>query len=88
MRQKTSISGWPQKGGAGRARRGENIYRRKDGRWEGRYMKGRKEDGKPRYGYGNGAGDGAVKSRLLRLKHRYLGVGPGSAGTFSDFARS
>jgi integrase len=70
------------------ARRGENIYRRKDGRWEGRYMKGRKEDGKPRYGYVYGAGYGAVKSRLLRLKHRYLGVGPGYAGTFSDFARS
>jgi len=32
------------------ARRGENIYLRKDGRWEGRYIKGRKPDGKPIYG--------------------------------------
>lgn len=31
-------------------RRGQNIYRRKDGRWEGRYHKGR-ENGKLRYGY-------------------------------------
>lgn len=31
-------------------RKGENIYRRKDGRWEGRYIKGR-ADGKIRYGY-------------------------------------
>ena len=27
------------------ARRGENIYKRKDGRWEGRYKSGVKEDG-------------------------------------------
>lgn len=26
------------------ARRGENIRKRKDGRWEGRYIKGRKPD--------------------------------------------
>lgn len=31
-------------------RRGENIYKRKDGRWEGRYIKGRVE-GKTKYGY-------------------------------------
>lgn len=31
-------------------RKGENIYRRKDGRWEGRYVKGR-ADGKTKYGY-------------------------------------
>ncbi len=31
------------------AKRGENIYKRKDGRWEGRYIIGRKPDGKPRF---------------------------------------
>ena len=31
------------------ARKGENIYKRKDGRWEGRYKNGYKSDGKPRY---------------------------------------
>lgn len=29
----------------------ENIYKRKDGRWEGRYYKGRKSNGSIRYGY-------------------------------------
>lgn len=32
-------------------RRGENIHKRKDGRWEARYIKGRKEDKKAIYGY-------------------------------------
>ncbi|MDO4324725.1 MAG: site-specific integrase [bacterium] len=32
-------------------KKGENIYKRKDGRWEGRYIKGRKPDGKAIYGY-------------------------------------
>lgn len=31
------------------ARRGENIYRRKDGRWEGRYKCGFDKDGKTKY---------------------------------------
>jgi len=30
---------------------GKNIYKRQDGRFEGRYIKGRKENGKPYYGY-------------------------------------
>ena len=32
-------------------RRGENIYKRKDGRWEGRYIKSRSATGKAIYGY-------------------------------------
>ena len=32
-------------------RKGENIYKRKDGRWEGRYIKARSEKGKAIYGY-------------------------------------
>lgn len=32
-------------------RRGENIYKRKDGRWEGRYIRGRTPSGKAEYGY-------------------------------------
>ncbi len=31
------------------ARRGENIYKRKDGRWEGRYKSGSKSDGTVKY---------------------------------------
>lgn len=33
------------------SRKGENIYKRKDGRWEGRYIKSRTGTGKPVYGY-------------------------------------
>lgn len=33
------------------ARTGENIYKRKDGRWEGRYIKMYDANGKPKYGY-------------------------------------
>lgn len=33
------------------ARKGENIRKRKDGRWEARYQKGRKADGSIQYGY-------------------------------------
>ena len=28
------------------SRKGENIYKRKDGRWEGRYIKARSQSGK------------------------------------------
>jgi integrase len=53
------------------ARKGENIYKRKDGRWEGRYIKGKKENGKPRYGYVYGAKYGEVKGKLLPFKLRH-----------------
>ena len=33
------------------SRRGENIRKRKDGRWEARYIRMYKEDGKAKYGY-------------------------------------
>lgn len=31
------------------AKTGENIYKRKDGRWEGRFISTRKTDGKAKY---------------------------------------
>jgi len=31
------------------ARKGDNIYKRKDKRWEGRYKCGHKKDGSPKY---------------------------------------
>jgi integrase len=59
-------------------RKGENIYQRKDGRWEGRYVRGRKENGKPRYGYVYGQKHGEVKGKLLpfKLKHSENGRRP------------
>lgn len=44
-------------------RRGENIYKRKDGRWEGRYIKGH-NDGKIQYGYVYARTYNEVKSKL------------------------
>ncbi len=45
-------------------RRGENIYKRKDGRWEGRYMKQRSPDGKTRYGSVYGKSYKEAKQKL------------------------
>ena len=33
------------------SKKGENIYKRKDGRWEGRYIRLYDESGKAKYGY-------------------------------------
>lgn len=49
------------------SRTGENIYKRKDGRWEGRYIKGRSPD-KTYYGYIYGRTYRDVKQRLTTLK--------------------
>lgn len=46
-------------------RKGENIYRRKDGRWEGRYVKSRTKDGKALYGYIYGKTYAEVKKKRL-----------------------
>ncbi|ALS38591.1 hypothetical protein ATZ35_15970 [Enterococcus rotai] len=53
------------------SRKGENIYKRKDGRWEGRYMKARNEHGKIIYGYIYGKRYAHVKKRLAELKVQY-----------------
>lgn len=53
------------------SRRGENIYKRKDGRWEGRYIKGRKMDGKIHYGYIYGKTYKSVRSKLVEMKYLY-----------------
>lgn len=48
------------------SKRGENIYKRKDGRWEGRFVKGRL-DGKTRYGYVYGGTYKEVKDKLSEI---------------------
>ncbi|EOH82642.1 tyrosine-type recombinase/integrase [Enterococcus raffinosus] len=52
-------------------RKGENIYLRKDGRWEGRYSKGRKKDGKIKYGYVYGKSYTEVREKIFPLKIQY-----------------
>lgn len=53
------------------ARRGENIYKRKDGRFEGRYVIGRTASGKTRFGYIYGRQYTEVKRALLIKKAEY-----------------
>lgn len=50
------------------ARRGENIYHRKDGRWEGRYKSGYAENGKAKYRSVYGRSYAEVKKKLTPLK--------------------
>ena len=50
------------------AKRGENIRKRKDGRWEGRYIKGRKSDRTAIWGYIYGHSYNEVKEKLTIKK--------------------
>lgn len=50
------------------SRRGENIYKRKDGRWEGRYIKNRIGN-KAQYGYIYAHSYHEVKEKILSLKN-------------------
>ncbi len=50
------------------ARRGENIYRRKDGRWEGRYKNGFKPNGKAKYSSVYGKSYAEVKALMLKKR--------------------
>lgn len=58
--------------------KGENIYKRKDGRWEGRYKKGYDQRGKIRYGYCYGHSYREVKEKVLMIRLK----------TFSGFTES
>lgn len=51
------------------ARRRESIQKRKDGRWEGRYIKGRKPDRAAIWGYVYGRTYTAVKKELTARKN-------------------
>ena len=53
------------------ARHGENIHKRKDGRWEGRYIKARMPDKRIHWGYVYGATYADVKQILVRKKAEY-----------------
>lgn len=74
------------------ARKGENIYKRKDGRYEGRYIKGYKPNRKPCFGYVYGHKYADVKERLCKLKARQAAcrvlagkVGGGTAGEYMEY---
>jgi integrase len=49
-------------------KKGENIYKRKDGRWEGRYIRYYDENGKAKYGYVYSKTYNEVKKKLIEKK--------------------
>lgn len=51
-------------------RRGDNIYKRKDNRWEGRYQVGYKSDGKTKYRSVYGKTYSEVKEKLLQIQKK------------------
>lgn len=51
---------------------GENIYKRKDGRYEGRYIIGHTQNGRPRFGYVYGRVYGEVRRELVKRKATLL----------------
>ena len=57
-------------------RTGSNIYKRKDGRWEGRYPKGRKSNGKIIYGYVYAKTYTELKKRLSTISQEHPKVEP------------
>lgn len=52
------------------SKKGENIYKRKDGRWEARYIKGRHDDGSLYYGYIYARSYKEVKQKKLDIQSR------------------
>ena len=72
------------------ARRGENIYKRKDGRYEGRYVIGKNEAGRTRFGYVYGSQYADVRSRLFLKKAEMAersGFGEAYPGTVGQWLR-
>lgn len=66
-------------------RKGENIYKRKDGRWEGRYIKGHSPTGKAIYGYVYAYSYKEVKAKL-NLVVSGKNTAPGSRTPGTTFA--
>ena len=48
--------------------KGENIFKRKDGRWEARYVKGHQPSGKIKYGFCYGKSYKEAKEKVTKLK--------------------
>jgi integrase len=55
-------------GGIFMPRRGENIHKRKDGRWEGRYIDYHQSDGQAHYKSIYARSYGEIKSKMMKIK--------------------
>lgn len=67
-------------------RKGENIYKRKDGRWEGRFRKYRDANGKIKYGYVYARSYTEVKIKLNKIKQEI--TIPAESGTADIIVRT
>ena len=67
------------------AKRGKNIYLRKDGRWEGRYSKG-KTNGKTQYGYIFGKTFEEVETRISEIASPALELSITSKTSFESIS--
>lgn len=56
------------------ARKGENIYKRKDGRYEGRYITSYDENGKAKYAYIYDKTYKGVKEKLIQAKAKHSNI--------------
>jgi len=70
------------------AKQGDNIYKRKDGRYEGRYIKGYKANRVPLYGYVYGLTYEECKKKQepFKIKYQRPQNAAGFTGAFSDYA--
>lgn len=57
-------------------RKGENIYKRKDGRWEGRYIRSYDSEHKAKYAYVYGKTYSEVKRKLTEQRGNVQKVQP------------
>ena len=62
------------------SKKGENIFKRKDGRWEARYIKGYELSGKIKYGFCYGKSYKEAKEKVLGIKAALLNNVPPPAG--------
>ena len=69
------------------ARRGENIYKRKDGRWEGRYKDGFKPDGKTKYSSIYGKTYAEVRSAMVKKRLQLQNEAPVCRLKFGEIIR-
>lgn len=68
------------------ARKGENIYKRKDNRWEGRYIKGYQPTGEAQYGYCYAKTYTEVKKKLTEAKSDLLKNRLSTAAKMQEFS--
>ena len=67
------------------SKKGENIYKRRDGRWEARYSKGRDPSGRIRYGYCYAATYREAREKLNAAKASLLQGGRSPSGSRRRF---